>query len=159
MANVGIQVKIPPGLSTADAVLSDEVISAVQNASMAVEREAKSRVPVKTGTLRRSIMSTVSPLGGKPTGIVSAPVKYAPAVEYGTGVYSEAPGATKQPIVIRPKTAGGLFWPGAPHPMKKVTVQGMKPRPYMRPAFAAKKQAAIEKIQQAIQAAIERMKG
>ena len=56
-------------------------------------------------------------------------------VEYGTGVYGTGPGASRQPITIRPRTKKALFWTGAAHPVRQVTIQGMRPRPFLRPAF------------------------
>lgn len=151
MSNVGIQVKIPRGLSTADAVLSDEVISALQNASGSVQTEAKSLAPVASGTLRRSITSTVTPLGGKPTGIVSAAVKYAPFVEYGTKPHTP-PLAPINKWAGRKGLNGGAIWAA-------IRKNGTKAHPFMQPAFDAKRDSVVQRIQKGIQAAIERMKG
>lgn len=52
--------------------------------ALKVETEAKRRVPVKTGNLRRSITSTAAMTGGIPTGVVAATAHYGGFVEIGT---------------------------------------------------------------------------
>lgn len=49
-----------------------------------IKGDAKSIVPVETGTLRDSIKSDVSTTGGKAVGRVYSDVDYAPDVELGT---------------------------------------------------------------------------
>lgn len=52
--------------------------------ALKVETEAKRRTPVKTGNLRRSIISTVAEVDGRPVGVVAATAHYAGFVELGT---------------------------------------------------------------------------
>lgn len=74
---------------------------------------------------------------------VGPAVWYGALVEYGTGVFSEAPGASRQPIVIRPVNAKALFWPGAAHPVNQVIQQGHPPKPFLRPGFDESKGEAV----------------
>lgn len=71
-------------------------------------------------------------------------------VEYGTGVFSEAPGAKRQPIVIRPRNAQALFWPGAAHPVMQVIQQGHPPKPFLRPAFDEGKGDALAAMRESL---------
>ncbi len=56
-----------------------------------VNREAKRKVPVRTGNLRRSISYAVSEENGAPVGIVKASAFYAAFVEFGTSRMSPRP--------------------------------------------------------------------
>jgi hypothetical protein len=71
--------------------------------------------------------------------------------EFGTGIFTEFPGAEKKEIVIEPVSGKALFWQGARHPVKKVVIEGVPPRPFfgpavdeIRPAFFASVQMVIE---------------
>ncbi len=55
-------------------------------------------------------------------------------VEYGTGIYGTGEGASKQPI--RPKEKKALKWKSrSGNNVFAKVVRGMKPRPFLRPAF------------------------
>jgi len=58
------------------------VVGEVKRATFDVEAKAKAKVPVRTGTLRRSIHSVFS--NGGLTGIVGPSVLYGKFVEFGT---------------------------------------------------------------------------
>ena len=81
---------------------------------------------------------------------VGPAVWYGALVEYGTGVFSEAPGASRQPIVIRPVNAKALFWPGAAHPVMQVIQQGHPPKPFLRPAFDEGKGEAVAVMRESL---------
>lgn len=146
---VQVSVQIPAGLDQGAVILSEEVTTAIKNASLSIEREAKHLVPVDTGTLRRSLTSTVAPIGGKPTGIVGTALSYAASVEFGSKPHT-TPSA---PIFRYAERKGGDGWAM----WAAIKKHGTKPHPYLVPAFDAKREATIQRIQKGLKAAIERM--
>lgn len=113
-----------------------------------VERAAKAKAPVDTGSLRNSIQH-------RQTGPLEAEVEphaeYAAAVEFGTGVHSEDPEADRQPIVIEPREKKALSWPGAAHPVRRVVQQGQPPQPYLVPAVDAERDDFVRACEQAVE--------
>ena len=61
-----------------------DLTSALTEACMVVEKDAKKKCPVDDGTLRGSITSEVE----DNQGIVGTNVEYAPYVEFGTGLFA-----------------------------------------------------------------------
>lgn len=59
--------------------------------TLKVETEAKRRVPVRTGNLRRSITGAVSMVAGVPQGVVAATAHYGGFVEIGTAYMAPQP--------------------------------------------------------------------
>jgi len=115
----------------------DETIHEIGNYGYA---SAQSRVAVKSGNLRlrsgcdnsKRFMSTI---------FYNAP--YAPHVENGTGIY----GPSGAPFVIEAKSKKALRWTdagGIAHFAKRVTIQGMPPRPFLRPGVEDAKLHAEE---------------
>lgn len=162
MASTQIKVDIPTGIQAADVVLTDEVTTAIQNSALSVERRAKNLAPKMTGTLKRSLTSEVTTINGVPSGIVGSPLKYARAMEYGAG-----PSAIKPQKPFTPPSApilayaakkglttqeGWALW-------QSIRKKGIKPHPFLVPAFDEKQQSITERIQAAIQTAVERMRG
>ena len=94
----------------------------MENATTYIEKEIKTRTPVLSGRLRSSFTHKVSIDGTK--GVVGTDVKYAPFVEYGTGVYV---GKGR----IYPKTAKALAWDGT----VRKSIKGMKGRFYVKKAW------------------------
>jgi len=140
-----VNLDIPHGLETGSVLISEEVIGAIRNSGLSIERAAKSLAPFKTGNLRRTIKAQpVTPLGGKPTGIVSSAANYAKYVEYGTGIYHKPDAHTS----FRGKIPG-VGWR---------IIKGMKAQPYMLPAFEMKRELIIKRMEKALQAVVERMK-
>ncbi len=92
--------------------------------TLTVEAEAKRRVPVRTGTLRRSITSAVENAGQR--GRVGTNLRYAVAVHEGTKAH-----------VILPRNKKALFWKGARHPVRKVRHPGTKGQPFLTDALKA----------------------
>jgi len=88
-------------------------------------REAKSRVPVRTGLLQGSLRMTPATIRGNQ--IIgewgSYQVNYARVVEFGM-----------RPHIILPVNKKALYWKGAAHPVKVVHHPGTKGKPYLRPA-------------------------
>jgi len=115
-----------------------------------IEAIATKKAPVKTSNLANSHTSDVNAEATR--GFVRFTAPYAKYVHGGTGLYG--PHKTKivsdTEIIIRPKNAKALFWPGASHPVMAVkttksfywagakypvkSIKGMKPQPFLREA-------------------------
>ena len=81
------------------------------------------RVPFKTGDLRKAHI--VEP-HGQAGAVLHVQTPYARAVHDG-----------RPRLVIKPKRARALTWPGARHPVKKVTQPARKGRPWLGLAIRA----------------------
>lgn len=134
-----------------------EMKSAMTRATLTVERSAKKVVPVDTGHLRRSITHEVKAAPGGVVGKVGSNVPYAKAVEFGTGLLSEAPDGKggrhyPPPAALdgwairhgfhtgsRSDAAGDVAAsPGSLGWMISQMIGrrgGLRPRPYLRPAI------------------------
>lgn len=87
-----------------------------------VVRTGQANAAVDTGHLRSTIGVDVD---ADRMGFEAGPTaSYGGHVEFGT-----------VPHEIRPRVAGALYWPGAPHPVRSVQHPGTAPQPYMIPAF------------------------
>lgn len=135
----------------AQEVVAQEMVSAMKDATIIVESEAKINAGFVTGTLARSITSTVVPLGGTTKGIVSASASYAEFVEEGTGLF----GPKKQ--LIKPKDKKALAWNGPNGMIFAKSTKGMKPKYYMKKAYDSKKQAVEARFNQAIANAVKEL--
>lgn len=91
---------------------------AMQRVVIAGEGLMKREVPVKRGTLRRSVTSRVEQGGNR--GVIGTNLKYARAVNDGS-----------RPHIIKPKRAKALFWQGARHPVKVVHHPGTRANDFM----------------------------
>ena len=91
----------------------DEVDKAIGRAAFKLLAEVKRNTPVRTGALRNSIILQKTQNGFE----IGSSLSYAEAVEMGV-----------EPHVIVPKEKKALFWPGAPHPVKKVNHPGFSGR-------------------------------
>ena len=124
---------------------------ALRAAAVEIQNEARAQAPVDTGNLRDSIRVST---GGKRNGYVFAHVKvggtkkgdafYAHMVEFGT-----------KPHEIRPKNAPSLFIAGIMRAV--VRHPGAQAKPFMRPAFDAKADSALERFGDYIKARLERL--
>lgn len=94
----------------------------IVNAAMAKLKDEKAW---KTGTLARSITVVAD---GSMRVVVGPQVVYGMYIEFGTGIYAENGQGRKTPWVY--KGGDGHFY----------TTKGIKPRPYMRPAFEQEKE-------------------
>jgi len=121
----------------------------IQRRSRNVQNLARRKAPADTGTLKRSIITSMEERDGFPVGVVSSNLEYALYVHEGTGIY----GPRGQ--VIRPRTAKVLRWPqinnnykqtGGPRRYKGGRtaaysyarfVRGVRPRPFLRDALEA----------------------
>jgi len=99
-----------------------------------VEAPAKRNAPIDQGRLRGSIV-TVDDKDAIRTG---SNVKYAPYVEFGTGIYAENGNGRKTPWAYKyGGKKGSAGW--------RMTV-GNKPQPYLRPAFDEGKDKVVKHI-------------
>ncbi|MFC6825669.1 HK97 gp10 family phage protein [Halopelagius fulvigenes] len=122
-------------------ILMDEVERAVGDIALLIEREAKKRAPVDTGTLRASIGHVVNAIGeGYFEAIIGTNVEYAPAVEFGRG----------------PVTADGkaLKFTVDGETIFRKSVGPAKAQPFLGPAL----HAAEGEINDRLQAAVSRAK-
>jgi len=85
----------------------------------------------KGTNLKSSGTSDISGSGFATVGAVKFTASYAIYVHEGTGIY----GPKQRPYVVEAKNKKALFWQGAPHPFKKVTIRGMRARPFLKQAF------------------------
>ncbi len=109
-----------------------------------VRNRALQLCPVNNGRLRASITAQVVSEPTGPVGRVGTNVEYALFVHEGTGVYG--PLGRPYTIVPRAKKALAFVWRGAPippngrggrHVYKRVTIQGTRPKPFLRNALDA----------------------
>ena len=101
--------------------LNNQVKVAAEIIGGMAESYAKKLCPVDTGNLRNSITHTTEDNGA--TIVIGTAVTYAPYVELGTGVHAEEGKGRKTPWSY--KDADGKWH----------TTSGMKPQPFLRPAF------------------------
>lgn len=126
-------------LNELDKKISDEALKkSVGKACAIVEREAKTKAPKDTGELRRSIQSTIKKEDGQIVGTVFSDAEYAPYVEFGTGLFAEEGDGRKKP------------WSYQDDKGKWHTTSGMKPHPFLRPAFAENREKIKQKIMEGI---------
>jgi HK97 gp10 family phage protein len=119
----------------ADNIIDEQALSqALGKACALVERAAKEKAPKDTGELRRSITSEIR----DNEGVIFTTLEYAPYVEYGTGLFAENGGRKDVPWCYQDDK-------GEWH-----TTSGMKPQPFMRPAFDENREKIIEIIKGAI---------
>jgi HK97 gp10 family phage protein len=124
--------------SMADGV-QDALDRAVQKTALQVERSAKQKAPVDTGTLRASIQ--IAP-DGVAAYLVGTSVEYAPDVEFGT-----------QPHVITPTDAEALRFEGSGGDIvyaQSVDHPGTPAQPFLRPAIREHESDLVENIRAAI---------
>lgn len=116
--------------------LSDEaeIEKALGKACALVERSAKEKAPKDNGELRRSITSKVE----NNEGIVFTPLKYAPYVEFGTGLFAEEGGRKDVP------------WHYQDDKGEWHSTSGMKPHPYMRPALEENREEILSILKESL---------
>lgn len=111
-----------------------EIEKALGKACALVERSAKEKAPKDNGELRRSITSKVE----NNEGIVFTPLKYAPYVEFGTGLFAEEGGRKDVPWCYQDDE-------GEWH-----STSGMKPHPYMRPALEENREEILSILKESL---------
>lgn len=138
-----------------NAVRGPLLANAAMAGAMVIESEAKRRAPRRTGTLIRSIHSEVTEKDAvSAAAAVGTNVEYGPHVEYGTGIHG--PRGTE--IVIRPRRPGGVlrFQIGDRIIFaREVRSPGMRPKPFLEPAFDDKQREASEALTVAVWKQVE----
>lgn len=115
-----------------------EVVKAMQKACALVEAEARKKAPKGNGALRNSIESRVEVDGDDIKGVVFTSLEYAPYVEYGTGLFAENGGRKDVP------------WSYKDDKGEWHSTSGMKPHPFMRPAFLENREKIKEILGESI---------
>lgn len=108
--------------------------AAVRAGALIVQNAAKQRVPKRTRTLSRSIMTEVERQGDEVVAHIGPTVEYGRYVELGTGKYAVGGNGRQTPWVYR--GPGGKFF----------TTSGQRPQPYMRPALDENRARAVKEI-------------
>lgn len=108
--------------------------------------------PFRTGVLRNSI-HVVEATPAALEAAIATNVEYAEAVEFGTGIHSEAEGAPKRPIVIKARKAKALrFVVGGQVVFRRsVTLQGQKPAAMFRSNLPAIEERLGEEMEAALE--------
>jgi hypothetical protein len=124
-------------MAKAPSLVENEMEHAVDRLTLQGEAQAKRKVPVRTGHLRRSIASRPAVFaGGTVTGSFGTATPYAKQVEFGgtitakNGGYLKFPGQYRNPKLKKDGTPVANKNPGMVF-VKSVTQKG---RPYMEPA-------------------------
>ena len=124
--------------------VDEELPRAMGDIARYIEREAKVRTPVDTGTLRASIASVVEEIAAGYRALVGTNTEYAAEVEFGTGPHT----ITGTPLRF---TVGGevVFARSVDHP-------GTPAQPYLSPALRNSERYITERLQEAFAAAVRR---
>jgi phage gpG-like protein len=126
---------------------------AVARLAVALQRRVKERkltgqvLNVRTGRLRRSINFRVTESGDEIVGAVGTNVEYGRLWELGGVIPSR---------VIEPRAKGALYWPGAAHPVARVTQpeRVVAARPFLRPALDEMRARIRRELSAAIRGAL-----
>jgi HK97 gp10 family phage protein len=131
-------------LSRFQTAKTQEVKDVIHESALNIQKGAKRRCPVDTGRLRASIaFEPVGQLGL--TMQVGTKVKYAPYVEWGTGVFASLEGYQGRQTPWRyPATRGGALTG------EFVYTRGSKPHPFLIPAFEEEKPRFIRAVREAL---------
>jgi len=121
----------------------------MKKAADTLRDEMQARVPVKSGTLKNNITSAVAKNGLRAeAGIRGKKAKkaafYAPWIEFGTKGHGIKP-ETRKALAFE-----GVFAMGADHP-------GIPARPFIGPAWDAKKPEIIKAVTKAIDSAVKKV--
>lgn len=123
--------------------LNSDVVAGVEKAlnisAVAIERDAKKRVAVDTGRLRSSIRMQFFKNNATTAYIIYTDAKHAPWVEFGTGVFATKGAGRSTPWVYKYEGSGrkkGFY-----------LTRGMRPKPFLFPAFEAERPKLISRMQ------------
>lgn len=118
--------------------------AAILQTAKKVQGDAKDLCPVDSGALRNSIQARVENIDGKPAGMVSTGMEYAPYVEFGTGQRGqESPSP--------PKYDGPLAY--------RQDWTGNKAQPFLYPAASMSKAIYPKLVAKQLQKEIKRLEG
>ena len=128
---MGVSVEAEKLLSKLAELRNLDYSPAIKDGCLIVEREAKQAAPVRSGELRSSIESRVSGNEGE----VGTSLFYAPYVEYGTGLFSSK-GTGRTDVPWHYQDSQGNWH----------TTSGMRPNPFLIPAFEKNRNRIVEAI-------------
>jgi HK97 gp10 family phage protein len=123
-----------------NAAAGGPLVDAVQAGALLIQNAAKQKAPRRTHTLRRSITTAITREGDTVAARIGPSAPYGKYLEYGTGRYAEGGNGRRTPWVYR--GPGGRYY----------TTEGMRPRPYMRPALDENRERAIKEMGRAFRA-------
>ena len=138
------------------------VLNAMRDATLKVERDAKRFAPVDTGRLRASIVPSVALKDNVLEGVVGSNVKYAPYMEFGTGLHTERAMMGGGGSHFPPSSALELWAKRHKLPNGFVVARaiwrkgGLKPRRFLRQAFEQNEQYIRNLFDRTIQTIVER---
>jgi HK97 gp10 family phage protein len=125
----------------------------IADGAQRIAAEARALAPVKTGKLQSSIHARwLNPMRVE----IGPEVIYGPYQEFGTGSRGEFPGT---PYEIKPKKPGGKLVftkDGKTIVTRRVIHPGVRPQPYMRPAFEKVLKDVMERLASSGSASITR---
>jgi HK97 gp10 family phage protein len=126
--------KLQSKLKNLGADVDKSFLAAGEKAMLILEADIKRRAPVRTGELRDSYTTEAkkTPAGAEVT--TGTNKKYAPYLEYGTGIYAEGGDGRKTP------------WTYINEDGEKIFTHGSHPHPHVRPAIDATKNQVIETV-------------
>jgi HK97 gp10 family phage protein len=121
------------------------VVAALEAAAQTIVNAARDKAPHRTGTLRRSIRAEVTGGGDQAEARIGpdATAPHGVYIEFGTGIYAEGGNGRQTPWVV-------MIAPG-----KFITTRGMRPRPYLRPAFDENKDKATREFERLMRRTLE----
>lgn len=136
-------------LAAAGRRVSEVPPRAVRKGAFLLLSMVQERAPKRTSTLVRSLSAQVEEVGPLVRARIGSHLRYALAVEEGTGLY----GPKRREIVIRPARRRALFWgamgaDGRPVFARQVRIKGMRPRAMLAGAveqFEPRYMAIVEK--------------
>jgi HK97 gp10 family phage protein len=137
----------------------DRTVPAASTAALAgamvLERIEKLKCPVGHNSQGVNLRSTIhSVIEGSDSALVGPNSEHAMYVEFGTGLFTDYPGASPHRIV--PVKAQALAWP-QPNPTNfAASIAGMHPQPFVRPAFAEGRDQALKTTEKVYLAEIEK---
>lgn len=100
-----------------------------------IRENAVKKAPTDTGQLRNSIFVKKQGRGVDVSFTIGSSLDYALYVEYGTGKYASNGQGRRDPWVYKDKKTGKFFF-----------TEGIKPQPYLNPAFNQQKEEVQKKI-------------
>lgn len=104
--------------------IETQIDKALLAGAQRVQAKAKSLVPVDTGHLKQSIAIRQTKQRGKTVMEVGTSAEHSVFVEYGTGIYAEEGNGRRTPWVYKDPKSGKFY-----------LTKGVKPHPYLRPAY------------------------
>ena len=122
-------------------------LQAMEKSTLEVEARAKAKVPRVTGRLFASITHEASPEEGR----VGTNVRYAPFVEFGTGL------AGPLHHLIYPTRARYMTWLSGDKRVFARFTRGMRAEPYLGPALDESRDRIFDNFRQAAQKLIDHL--